>query len=71
MPVRVAHLGAMGVTATALVLLADFTVGLSLRGIGALEQLQYLATPAGLIYAAALALFAGMPIIANRAWKRP
>jgi hypothetical protein len=61
----------MGLAALALVLLADFSVGLWLRGLAPAEQLGYLATAAGLIYVAALALFAAMPVLVNRRRGRP
>jgi hypothetical protein len=66
---------ATGVAALALVVVADFTLGVWLRGINALEQVGYLATPAGLIYVACLVLFAAMPVLVNRVngriWGRP
>jgi hypothetical protein len=43
--------------------IADFTVGIMLRGLTPSEQLQNFGTPAGVIYAVALALFAAMPTL--------
>jgi hypothetical protein len=54
---------AMGLLALVFVLVAEFTAGRWLRGQTPLEQLGYLATPAGLVYAALLALFAFMPVL--------
>ena len=59
------RLAAMGFVALALVLVSDFTVGRWLRGLAPLEQLSYLATPAGLVYVATLVLFTLMPLIVN------
>lgn len=58
----------MGVGALALQQFADFVVGISLRGIAPAQQLAYFLTPAGLIYAALLILFAAMPVMAT--WCR-
>lgn len=54
---------AMGLLALAFVLAAEFTVGRWLRGQTPLEQLGYLATPAGIVYVVLLALFAFMPAL--------
>lgn len=62
---RVWPLCLMGLGALALQQMADFVLGIFLRGMPAAEQLAYLATPAGLIYMGLLALFAGMPLLAN------
>jgi hypothetical protein len=59
-------LAAMGLGALVLQQLADFAVGLWLRGMNAAEQLAAFATPAGLIYAAALVAFAAMPALVGR-----
>ncbi len=56
----------MGIVALILQQIADFAVGIGLRGIAPAEQLTYLATPAGLIYGAALLAFAAMPALVNR-----
>lgn len=58
----------LGVGFGALVLqqIADFLVGLTLRGIGPAEQLARFATLEGAIYAGLLLLFALMPLLANR-----
>jgi len=62
-------LSAMGVGALALQQVADFAVGIGLRGITPGEQLHYLATPGGLIHAALLLAFAAMPALIN--FRRP
>lgn len=61
-----ASLALMGVGALALQQVADFAVGIGLRGISAAEQLAHFATPQGLIYAALLAAFVVMPLLLNR-----
>ena len=58
-------LAAIGVGALALQQIADFAVALGLRHMTMAEQFAYLATPAGLIYAAALVAFAAMPVLVN------
>lgn len=63
---RLRSLAAMGIGALILQEIADFAVGIGLRGITPGEQLANLATPAGLIYVAALLAFAAMPTLANR-----
>jgi hypothetical protein len=59
-------LAAIGGVAFIFQQLADFAVGIGLRGITPSEQLAYLTTPAGLIYCVALLLFAAMPTLVNR-----
>ena len=54
---------AMGAAALVLVLAADFSVGRSVRGLALADQLRHLLTPEGMVYAAALVLFAAMPVI--------
>lgn len=54
---------AMGVGALILQQLADLIVGIALRGLTLSEQLQNFETPAGVIYAVALLLFAAMPVL--------
>ena len=56
---------AMGIGALLLQQLADFAVGIGLRGIAAAEQFAYLWTPAGRIYVAALVAFAAMPALVH------
>jgi hypothetical protein len=68
---RPAPLLAMGIGALLLQQIADFTVGSSLRGLSAKDQIAYFATPAGMIYAVALLLFALMPLLVARAAARP
>jgi hypothetical protein len=58
-------LAAMGLGALLLQQLADFAVGIGLRGMTAAEQFAYLRTPAGLIYLAALVTFAAMPVLVH------
>jgi hypothetical protein len=60
---------AVGVVALLLQQIADFAVGTGLRGIPPAEQLAYLATPAGLVYGAALLVFATMPILVDCRWR--
>ena len=55
----------MGIGALLLQQLADFAVGIGLRGIAAAEQFAYLWTPAGRIYVAALVAFAAMPALVH------
>lgn len=57
---------AVGFGALALQQVADYLVGLKLRGMSAAEQLEKFTTPEGLLYAGLLLLFALMPLIANR-----
>jgi hypothetical protein len=61
----VAHL-CMGFAALALVLLADFGVGVLLRQLTPGAIVAQFATPAGRIYAALLLAFALMPWLVNR-----
>jgi hypothetical protein len=61
-----ATLAAMGGGALLLVLLADFAVGIGLRGLSLEQQLWQFSTPPGMIYAASLATFAAMPLLLNR-----
>ena len=60
-----------GVGALILQQLADFIVGIMLRGLTLSEQLQNFATPAGVIYAVALLLFAAMPVLVNGRRHQP
>jgi hypothetical protein len=53
----------MGTAAIALVLIADFSVGRWIRGLALADQIRHVSTPEGLVYAAALVLFAAMPAI--------
>jgi hypothetical protein len=50
--------------------LADFAVGHLLRGSSASEQVRNFATPAGVVYAILLLLFAVMPLMVNRRFGR-
>ncbi len=61
-----ASLMLMGLGALLLQQIADFAVGIGLRGLSASEQLAHFATPQGLIYAALLLAFAAMPALLNR-----
>jgi hypothetical protein len=61
----------MGVGALAIQQLADFAVGIGLRGHAISEQIAHFATPEGMIYAALLILFALMPLMANRRSNPP
>lgn len=65
-----ASLAAIGIGALVLRQIADFTVGVGLRGISADEQLRYLTTPPGLIYVALLILFGAMPVVVNTHRRR-
>jgi hypothetical protein len=56
----------MGCSAAVLVLLADFAIGLPLRGITMADQLNYLVTPAGRLYLVLVALFALAPAVLAR-----
>ena len=55
----------IGIGALALLQIADFTVGIWLRGTGPTEQFGQFLTGQGSIYMALLALFAVMPWAAN------
>jgi hypothetical protein len=61
-----ASLVLMGLGALLLQQIADFAVGIGLRGLSAPEQLANFATPQGFIYAALLLAFAAMPALLNR-----
>ena len=58
-----ASLIAIGLGAFALGQVAEYTVGIRLRGLTAAQQLAQFATPAGWVYAAALVAFAAMPYL--------
>ena len=60
----------MGVGALLLQQIADFAVGIGLRGIGPSEPLAQFTTAQGLIYAALLVAFVVMPLLLNRASMR-
>lgn len=61
-----ASLAAMGAGALVLQQVADFAVGVALRGMTPGELVANFGTPAGLVYAAALLAFAAMPALVNR-----
>ncbi len=61
-----APLALMGLLALAPQQLADFAVGIGLRGLSVSQQLAHFATPQGLIYAALLLAFLTMPVLVNR-----
>ncbi len=54
---------AMGAAALVLVLAADFSVGRWIRGLALADQLRHFSTSEGMVYVAALILFAAMPVI--------
>jgi hypothetical protein len=56
----------MGCSAAVLVLLADFAIGLPLRGIAMADQFNYLVTPAGHFYLVLVAIFALAPVVIAR-----
>ena len=56
----------IGFVALALQQVADFVVGLTLRGLAPSEQVGRLATAEGTVYAILLVLFAIMPLLTNR-----
>lgn len=58
-------LAAIGIGALIMQQIADFAVGIGLRGITPAAQLAYLLTPPGLVYCAALVAFAAMPVLLN------
>ena len=60
----------IGVGSLALLQIADFTIGLWLRGITPQQQFVQMLTVQGNIYAVLLALFAMMPWAANRCLER-
>jgi hypothetical protein len=66
MPPLLPNLLVMGCSAAVLVLLADFAIGVPLRGIAMADQLNYLATPAGGFYLLLVALFALAPAVLAR-----
>lgn len=61
-PQRVSALAVLGALALALQQVADYSIGLLLRGISIVEQLQYLRSPAGLVYVLLLGAFGLMPV---------
>jgi hypothetical protein len=61
-----APLALMGLIALVLQQIADFAVGIGLRGLSVAQQLAHFATAQGLIYAALLLAFAAMPALVNR-----
>jgi hypothetical protein len=60
-----APLALMGGGALVLQQLADFAVGISLRGLTPSEQLARFSSAPGLIYAGLLVAFAAMPVVVN------
>ncbi len=66
LPRKVWALAVMGLGALALQQIADFAVGLGLRGMTPRAQLAAFATPAGVIYVVLLLAFAAMPVLVNR-----
>lgn len=56
----------MGGSAAVLVLLADFAIGLPLRGITMADEFNYLVTPAGRLYLVLVAIFALAPVVLAR-----
>ncbi|MEZ5961401.1 MAG: hypothetical protein R3C30_13395 [Hyphomonadaceae bacterium] len=61
---------AIGVVALIMQQIADLAVGFGLRGMTLRDQLAHFATPAGMIYAATLVIFALMPLIRSRRLER-
>ena len=61
-----AALWGMELGALALQQIADYAVGIGLRGMAPADQLRGLATPAGAIYVALLLAFVAMPALINR-----
>lgn len=57
---------AIGIVALILQQIADLAVGFGLRGMTLSDQLAHFATPAGMIYAVTLVIFALMPLIRMR-----
>ncbi len=70
MAINMPALAAMGLGGLLLVLLADFAVGTFLRGLPLRDQIRHFSTAEGLIYAAALLLFAAMPGIVHALGSR-
>jgi hypothetical protein len=66
LPRKACALLAMGLGALLLQQIADFAVGLGLRGMTLREQLAAFATPGGVIYVLLLLAFAAMPVLVNR-----
>jgi hypothetical protein len=66
MSALIPNLLVMGCSAAALVLLADFAIGIPLRGIALADQFNYLATPAAGFYLVLVALFALAPAVLAR-----
>jgi len=56
---------AMGIGALALQQIADFAVGVILRGLSPSAQLASFKTPTGVVYAVSLAAFAALPMLVN------
>ncbi|MFN3464583.1 MAG: hypothetical protein ACK4X1_10975 [Terricaulis sp.] len=61
---------AIGVVALIMQQIADLAVGFGLRGMTLRDQLAHFATPAGMIYAATLIIFALMPLVRMRRVER-
>ena len=55
----------VGIAALMLVLLADFTLGVVVRGISWADQIAYVSTAAGRLYLVLLSAFAAMPLLLN------
>jgi hypothetical protein len=68
---KLGSLAAMGLGALFLQQIADFAVGVGLRGMVPAELLANFTTPAGGIYAASLAAFAAMPALVNLKRTKP
>jgi hypothetical protein len=66
LPRKMWTLAAMGLGALLLQQVADFAVGLGLRGMSPREQFAAFATPAGVIYVVLLLAFVAMPLLINR-----
>lgn len=64
-------LALMGIGGLVLQQIADFAVGMGLRGLSPSQQLAHFSTPQGLIYAALLLAFLAMPVLANRRIPSP
>jgi hypothetical protein len=61
---------AIGLLALILQQVADLAVGFGLRGMTLRDQLAHFATPAGMIYAATLVVFALMPVVRMQRFGR-
>lgn len=64
-PRQISSMALVGVVALTFQQIADLAVGFGLRGMTLAQQIDYFATPPGMIYAFCLVVFALMPALVN------